>query len=142
MNKPFSAQGHCLCNATSFKANVVSTEIGVCHCNMCRTWSGGPYIGLDCGVDVSFDGEVTQFDSSDWAERGFCQRCGTHLYYKFKSTGQYIMPAGLFADDAGLLMDHQIFIDEKPNYYEFANATKNLTGAEVIEQFASLAPES
>lgn len=136
MNKLFSAKGHCLCKAVSFEANGVSKEIGVCHCGMCRTWSGGPFVGLDCGTDVNFNGAISKFASSEWAERGFCQKCGTHLYYKFNGNGQLIMPAGLFADDAGLEMDHQIFIDEKPNYYNFANKTKNMTGAEVMEQFA------
>ena len=30
----------------------------------------------------------------------------------------------------------QIFIDEKPAYYDFANKTHNMTGAEVFAQFA------
>lgn len=137
MNKSFSTKGNCLCSAVSFEAQTVSHEVGVCHCNMCRIWSGGPYIGVDCGSTVNFTGEITTFDSSDWAERAFCAKCGTHLYYKFKSTGQTIMPAGLFEDEENLVMDHQIFIDEKPEYYKFANETKEMTGAEVMEMFAN-----
>ncbi len=136
MSASFSAKGHCLCKAVSFEAKTASHEIGVCHCNMCRTWGGGPYVGVDCGTDVAFTGEISSFDSSDWAERAFCTTCGTHLYYKFKGTGQVIMPAGLFDDAKSLVMDHQIFIDEKPEYYDFANKTKNMTGAEVMEMFA------
>ncbi len=30
----------------------------------------------------------------------------------------------------------QIFIDEKPAYYDFANKTHNMTGAEVFAAFA------
>jgi len=47
------------------------------------------------------------------------------------------MPAGLFDDDQAFEMDHQIFIDEKPNYYSFANKTDNMTGAEVFAKYAS-----
>ena len=47
------------------------------------------------------------------------------------------MPAGLFEDEENLVMDHQIFIDEKPEYYKFANETKEMTGAEVMEMFAN-----
>mgnify|MGYP000675211619 CR=1 FL=1 len=32
---------------------------------------------------------------------------------------------------------HQIFIDEKPAYYCFANETHNMTGAEVFAQFGA-----
>ena len=49
------------------------------------------------------------------------------------------MPAGLLDDDSSFVFDHQIFIDEKPPYYEFSNKTKDMTGAEV---FAKYAPQS
>jgi hypothetical protein len=41
-------------------------------------------------------------------------------------------------ENEGLVFDRQIFIDEKPEYYSFANETKNMTGAEVFAQFAPL----
>jgi len=87
---------------------------------------------------VSFKGEefLATFSSSDWAERGFCSKCGTHLFYKLKESGQYIVPVGLLDVAPGLNFDHQIFIEEKPAYYDFANDTKNMTGEEVFAQFA------
>ncbi|UTW10261.1 hypothetical protein [Marinobacterium rhizophilum] len=45
------------------------------------------------------------------------------------------MPVGLFGDDPKLVLDHQVFIDEKPAFYDFANPTTNLTGAEAFAQF-------
>ena len=44
---------------------------------------------------------------------------------------------GLFEDSAGLAFKGQVFIDEKPEYYEFANKTQNLTGAELFAMFGS-----
>ena len=98
-------------------------------------------MAVDCGTEVACDGEenITVFDSSEWAERGFCNRCGSHLFYRLKGSGQYIMPVGLFGDDTGFSFDHQVFIDEKPSFYDFANETTNMTGAEV---FAKYAPNS
>ena len=46
------------------------------------------------------------------------------------------MPVGLFDNSEELKFDHQIFIDEKPDYYSFSNETKNMTGEEVIAQFS------
>ncbi len=46
------------------------------------------------------------------------------------------MPAGVFQDHSFALAS-QIFIDEKPPYYDLANQTPMLTGREVFEQFAS-----
>jgi len=98
-------------------------------------------MAIDCGTDVSIIGEddVSVFDSSPWAERGFCSKCGTHLFYRIKQKKQYIVPVGLLDDDPSFVFEHQVFIDEKPPYYQFSNQTNDMTGAEV---FAKYAPQS
>lgn len=131
-------QGHCLCGAVQVTAKTMSSKVGACHCNMCRQWSGGPLLVVDCGSEVSFTGEesITAFDSSEWAERGFCKKCGSHLFYRLKQSNQYFVPVGLFERSEAFVLDHQVFIDEKPEYYCFANETHNMTGAEVFAMFA------
>jgi hypothetical protein len=106
---------------------------------MCQRWTGGPLLAIECGSDISFEGEenVAVYDSSDWAERGFCSRCGSHLFYRLKPNDTYVVPAGLFDDSEDLVFQQQIFIDEKPAYYAFANRTKELTGAEVFALFGA-----
>lgn len=132
-------RGHCLCGKVSIMAKNASSDVGACHCKMCRRWGGGPFMEIDCGADVEFDGEdyVSVFDSSDWAERGFCRNCGTHLFYRLKESGQHMIPVGFFEDSESLVFKGQVFIDEKPEYYEFANKTKDFTGAEVFAMFGS-----
>ncbi|MGB5331897.1 MAG: GFA family protein [Woeseiaceae bacterium] len=90
-------RGHCLCGKVNIMAKNASSDVGACHCKMCRRWGGGPFMEIDCGTDVEFDGEdyVSVFDSSDWAERGFCHNCGTHLFYRLKQSGQHMIPVGL-----------------------------------------------
>lgn len=128
--------GKCVCGQVKIKAQAKSKSVGVCHCSTCRNWGGGPLFSIDCGADVTFEGEeqVQNFESSAWAERGFCKSCGTHLYYRLKGNGQYIMPAGLF-EQQDMLFDHEVFVDEKPAYYDFVNQTKKMTGAEVFAQY-------
>jgi hypothetical protein len=96
-------------------------------------------MAVDCGTEVEIEGEehVKVFDSSEWAERGFCSKCGTNLFYRLKQNQAFYMAAGIFTDHSGLIFDHQVFIDEKPDYYEFANETHNMTGAEVFARFNS-----
>lgn len=132
------AKGTCLCRAVSITTTNMSNLVGACHCNMCRKWGGGAFLGVECSNDVSFEGEdnIGVYQSSEWAERGFCQKCDTHLFYKLKQNNQYFIPVGLFDNCEGLIFDHQVFIDEKPEYYSFANKTKNLTGEDLFAQFA------
>ena len=133
--------GSCLCGSVSISAENASEHVGACHCGMCRKWGGGPLMAVDCGVDVNITPEsgIGTYDSSPWAERGFCQQCGSHLFYRIKSTGQHMIPAGLFDDAPAFNFSHQVFIDQKPEFYAFENATSNMTEAEI---FAKYAPEN
>jgi len=87
-------------------------------------------MAVDCGTDVVFDSKETIaiYNSSEWAARGFCRLCGSHLFYRLKGTGQYMMPVGLFGEVEGLIFERQVFIDEKPSFYCFSNMTAGMTG--------------
>ncbi|MEZ5628415.1 MAG: GFA family protein [Rhodocyclaceae bacterium] len=132
------ARGTCLCGAVTLSVAQPATSVGACHCRMCRKWGGGPLLAVECGTAVTIAGEdsVTVFDSSPWAQRGFCKHCGTHLFYRLKEAQQYHLPVGLFDEAPGFSFDQQIFVDEQPAYYRFANDTRNLTGAEVFALYA------
>ena len=139
LGKNRERQGHCLCGAVKIVARQAGRELAACHCRMCRRWGGGPFMEIDCGTEVAIAGEqnITVYNSSDWAERAFCKKCGTNLFYRLKEAQQHIVSSEIF-NEVELNFDHQIFIDEKPNYYVFSNETKNMTGAEV---FAAYAPK-
>lgn len=130
-------KGSCLCGAVRVSAAVQSRHLGACHCTMCQKWGGGPLMTIE-SMAVHFEGEenITVYNSSTWAERGFCAKCGSHLFYRLKNGPRYFLPLGIVNDGKEWSFDHQIFIDEKPASYAFANQTKTMTGAEVFAQFA------
>lgn len=130
--------GQCLCGKVRFSIAEPEREVGICHCNMCRRWSGGPLLAVHIKGRISFDGEenIATWQSSQWAERAFCKTCGSNLYYRLRESGDYIITAGLLDDQSGLNLTNQIFIDEKPEFYDFANDTNKMTGAEVFAQYA------
>jgi hypothetical protein len=138
MSSLTSSQGSCLCGAVHISVKTMSNKVGACHCSMCQKWAGGSLMMVDCGSDVSFQEKenVSVFKSSEWAERGFCKQCGSHLFYRLKAQNKYFMPVGIFEGVEQFVFDHQVFIDEKPAYYCFANQTQNMTGAEVFAMFA------
>ncbi len=138
MSDTIDAEGQCLCGAVEIEAKSLQKNVGACHCGMCRHWGGGPFLAIQCDGEVEIIGinQVSVFDSSEWAERGFCNQCGTHLFYRLKQHQQYYFPAGLFDLDEELHFDHQVFIDKKPIFYHFANETKNMTEKEVFAKFS------
>ncbi len=135
--KTFKATGHCLCGKIRFTAQKAIESVGACHCGMCRHWGGGPYMAVACGSEVEFSGKehIAIYDTGDWAERGFCNHCGSHLFYRLKQGQQHMIPAGLFDDQSNFSFDHQIFIDRKPPFYDFANDTAKATEAEVFARY-------
>jgi hypothetical protein len=130
--------GGCLCGAVRFTASPSDHEVGVCHCSMCRRWTAGPFMVRDCGTTLKIEDKSSlgAYRSSEWAERAFCTKCGTPLYYRLIDKDMYFVSAEAFDDLSDLAFTSQIFIEEKPAYYEFANKTHNMTGAEVFAQFA------
>jgi hypothetical protein len=48
----------------------------------------------------------------------------------------YILSAGLFDESSGFLFKRQIFVDQKPGNYDFANDTERLTEEQVFAQFS------
>jgi hypothetical protein len=129
-------QGHCLCGAIRV-TTADQNEVNACHCSMCRRWGGGPLMAVHCGADPAIEGReaLKVYRSSDWAERAFCGTCGTHVYYHLLPANEFVLSVGLFQDAPGFRLVEQIFVDEQPGFYAFANPTRKLTGAEVIAQF-------
>ena len=112
-------------------------KVAACHCDMCRRWSSGPYFEVSC-ENVAFEGEdsITKIRSSEWAERGFCNKCGSNLFYHLIDSSEFQIAAGLFDDQSVLRLSLQVFIDRKPPFYNLAETTKTMTAAEVYTAYA------
>jgi hypothetical protein len=49
---------------------------------MCQRWSGGLFLCFTADPSaVTVTGPVTRYRSSSFAERAFCPRCGSHLWF-------------------------------------------------------------
>ncbi|WP_296718438.1 GFA family protein [Erythrobacter sp.] len=125
--------GHCLCSAVTIRVTAMRTEVDICHCAMCQRWGGAFYAGVK-GEDAEVSGEeaITVYQSSAWAERAFCSTCGSNLWYRFLPTGGRSFLAGLFDLPAGFGIEQQIFVDEKPDWYDIAQESPMLTGEQVV----------
>ena len=128
-----SATGHCLCGAVKFTAEGVEQHIHGCHCSMCRRWSGGPMLAASV-ESIAFEGEenIKRYDSSEWAQRGFCRECGSSLFYYLKPANRHIVCTGAFDDTASFELAGEIYVDEKPSFYDFAGDHPRQTGAEFM----------
>lgn len=131
-----SVSGRCLCGAVSIQLTNVRPQVEACHCTMCRQWGGGPFMGVSAeAFDISGRSKITVHRSSEWAERAFCGVCGSNLYFRFVPADHYSFCAGVFEfGDNSISLTKQIFVDEKPVFYDFAQDTPMQTGSEVIAE--------
>lgn len=131
--------GSCMCGACSFTAiPSQDSPASVCHCSMCRKWSGGAFISVSCGGGVAFaDGApLNVFDSSEWGQRVSCSVCGSSLVWRTKDGAMNQVSVQAFEDPGQFTLGSEIFVDDKPGSYDFSNQTHKMTGAEVMAMFA------
>jgi len=109
--------GHCLCGAVKITvAGEHDPRIGACHCRMCQRWSGGLFLCFKADASaVTVTGEVTHYRSSTFAERAFCSRCGSHLWFKDVEDGgepqSYELMPGLFDAARNWPLRSEIYVD-------------------------------
>ncbi len=129
--------GQCLCGDVTFTVEQVETGFHACHCNMCRRWTGSPFFAVSAqGVQFSGETNLTRYPSSEWAKRGFCNSCGTNLFYFFAPTNSYFMCVGAFDDASQFELTGEIYVDHQPQGYAFAGELSRLTEAEFLAKFA------
>jgi len=133
-------KGSCLCKGVKYIANIKSKGFNACHCSMCTKWSSSPYMAIETGGDIEFTGleKIKKFSSSEWAERGFCRECGTHLFYRLKNPDMNFcnVSFGTVDDRSSFEFKNQFYIDKKPQCYSFSNMTNSLTEKEILDFFA------
>lgn len=129
--------GKCLCGAVKFSTKTVETHHHACHCGMCRRWGGGPMLAAAAeGVTFSGEEHLRRYSSSEWAERGFCERCGSHLFYFLAPAAAYFISVGAFDDPKAFTLTREIFVDHQPSGYAFSGQHERWTEAETLAHYA------
>lgn len=125
--------GRCLCGQVKYQGKGLIRGVHVCHCGNCARWGGGPAIGLDFSEGIEFEGPVKWYQSSDHAQRGFCETCGSTIFFRLNDGSWFNVGAGTL-DDQSLIpnIESHIYVDKKPHYYEFTDDSPRLTEAEFL----------
>lgn len=128
--------GGCLCGAVRFSAKA-GAHMDVCHCGMCRRWSGGVFMGVPVeDLKIEDEAALGVYRSSDYGERVFCKSCGSSLFWRMQDGSAAVASLQAFDDPSGIVFAEEIFVDDKPATYDFANDTAKLTGAEFIARMS------
>jgi len=137
MNETKHISGQCLCGAVTVSAMASKPIVRACHCDMCRQHTSAMFMSLatDEG-SVKINGPAKSFRSSEWAERGFCEVCGSTLWYGTVANGERHLAAGLFENAADAPLKLEFFIDKCPSGYALEGKHRKMNTEETIALFA------
>lgn len=108
-----TVDGSCLCGAVRFNVRGPLHRVTTCHCAMCRrsTTSVGAYTAC-APDDIAIQGrKLRWFRSSPIAERGFCARCGSQLFWRRFGGDRISISAGSFDDPSVLEFGDHVFVE-------------------------------
>jgi hypothetical protein len=80
-------RGKCLCGAVEFSVGLPTLWMAHCHCTQCQRAHGAGFVTWVGAASERFtcrdpDALLRWFASSSAAERGFCGRCGSSLFFR------------------------------------------------------------
>ncbi|NAZ37718.1 GFA family protein [Rubellimicrobium sp. CFH 75288] len=128
--------GRCLCGAVAVRVNGLhDPRMGACHCRMCQRWTGGVFLGFSAVAGaVTVTGETRSFRSSPFSERGFCPRCGSHLWFREVHEdgrpGDYGLAPGLFDAARDWPLRSEIYADRRLACLDLAGDHRRASRAE------------
>lgn len=114
-------KGSCLCGAVTFEVSCALPGPDACHCTQCRKWTGHFLAGTDVprsAVTIHGGDNVTWFQSSEKARRGFCSRCGSSLFWDPLHKDWIGVSMGAFDGPTDTKLRIHIYVADKGDYYD------------------------
>ncbi len=116
--------GGCHCGEVKFSVAGPMRDVVYCHCSQCRKQNGHFVAATACADDqLSLSGgeNLTWYDASETARRGFCSRCGSLMFWKANGSASTSIMAGSLDLPTGLVASHHIHVADKGDYYDIAD---------------------
>ncbi len=115
-----SFSGGCQCGAVRYHVSGVLEGAHLCHCRMCQKAAGNYFMPLASAVETEFAitrGEPAWFQSSDPVKRGFCQHCGTPLFFKTIGSDTIAVTLGSLDDPAAVEPESNDGVESRVRFF-------------------------
>lgn len=126
--------GACFCGAVTFSATLPSKWCAHCHCSMCRKTHGAGYVtwvGFEADQVQITSGEdvLTWFDSSEGAQRGFCGKCGSSLFFRSEQwAGELHIALGCLDEAIDRQPQANVYFDKHVDWMPIDKTLKQVDG--------------
>ncbi|MDA0680696.1 MAG: GFA family protein [Proteobacteria bacterium] len=115
-----NAGGSCLCGGVKYEVTGALRPIVYCHCDQCRKTSGHFVASTACSPEqlvLRADEDLRWYRSSASAQRGFCQRCGSSLFWRPEGKPYICIMAGTLTRPTALSASAHIYVHMASDYY-------------------------
>lgn len=116
--------GGCECGGVKYQVTGAMRPVVFCHCGQCRRTSGHFVAATATSMEhfkLLVDDQLAWYRSSDLAQRGFCQRCGSSLFWQPDHREYISIMAGTVDMPSGLTAETHIFMADAGDYYSIAD---------------------
>ncbi|CCN33753.1 putative Glutathione-dependent formaldehyde-activating enzyme [Vibrio nigripulchritudo SFn27] len=117
-------RGSCLCGGVTFEITQFDSQVGHCHCSMCRKFHGAAFstfINVPRGRIRWLTGDLLlrKYTAQNGTERTFCEECGSSLAFKSSKSERGSIEIALSAldDHVPVTPDAHIFMSSKADWY-------------------------
>ena len=115
--------GGCLCEAVRYQGHGPLRDVVNCHCQRCRRTHGhvGAYTEAPWRDLTLLEDRGLRWYVADRRERGFCQECGSSLFWRRTGSETVSIAAGTLDPPTGLSTAAHVFVASRGDYYELTD---------------------
>ncbi len=118
-------QGGCLCGSVRYEVNGPLTDVGNCHCSMCRRFHGAAfatYAKVSAGHFHWLQGQdlLAVYETSPGIGWAFCKVCGASLGLPGDGKLSYLT-VGTLDSDPGVRPTYHMFVGSKAAWHEITD---------------------
>lgn len=116
--------GSCLCGGVAFTISGDLAPPSVCHCGQCRKQSGHVWSSThipNAAMTFTAKDSLRWYQSSPDVQRGFCEICGSFLFWKPDNEGKMSVSMGALTAPTGVTLARHIFVAGKGDYYDITD---------------------
>ena len=124
--------GGCLCGAVRYEVRGALRDVINCHCTMCQRLHGAfgaQSKAKKADIAIIKDDGLAWYASSGRAERGFCRRCGSSLFWRPVDQDATGIVAGSLDAPSGLKTLGHIFTAEKADFCRIDDGLPRFEGS-------------
>lgn len=121
-------KGSCLCGAIKYEVDEIKTQMGHCHCSMCRKFHGAAFSTLGEADIKDFrwirgKDQLKDYMASNGSVRQFCQNCGSSMTFtpSEELNGLIEFSLGTLDGDLDMLPDAHVYTGSKANWVEIGD---------------------